>query len=143
MESNEGPADNPGASRMELLSGVILLEAAHSDYNCTSEEMAHVVETLRSMYGLPEEYMGELMAMAHSEREQAVDLHRFTRFVNEKMSRQEKMELLAGIWRVILADGVIDKYEEHFARKITDLLWLDHKDFIAAKKKARGLSKNG
>jgi uncharacterized tellurite resistance protein B-like protein len=137
MDSETRAARRPGDRELNLLSGVLLLEAAHADYHCSKEEQEHVVETLRSMYGLPEEYVGELMELAHAEREQAVDLHQFTRFANESMSRQEKIGLLEGIWRIILADGRIDKYEEHFARKICDLLWLDHSDYIAARKRAR------
>lgn len=138
MDSEARAAKRPGDRELNLLSGVLLLEAAHADYHCSQEEQEHVIETLKAMYSLPHEYMEELMELAHAEREQAVDLHQFTRFANESMSREEKIALLEGIWRIILADGIIDKYEEHFARKITDLLWLDHKDFIAAKQKARG-----
>jgi len=131
----------PGASRElsnELLAAVLLLEAAHSDYHCTKEEQEHVIGTIRAMYPIPEKYMDELMELAHAERSEAVDLHRFTRFANESMSREEKLELIEGVWRIILADGRIDKYEEHFARKLCDLLWLEHRDFIAAKMKVKG-----
>ena len=53
------------------------------------------------------------------------------------MSRAQKLAILEAVWRVIYVDGKISKYEEHFARKLTNLLWLDHKDFIDAKIKAR------
>jgi uncharacterized tellurite resistance protein B-like protein len=142
MDQATAPVRKPRKKQMDLLSGVLLLEAAHSDYECSEEEQEHVVETLRSMFSLPEGQVEELMELAHAEREQAVDMHQFTRFANECMTREEKIALLEGIWRIILADGKIDKHEEHFARKITDLLWLDHKDYIAAKKRARDLKED-
>jgi len=138
MDSETRAAKRPGDRELNLLSGVLLLEAAHVDYHCSKEELEHVIQTLKSMYSLSHEYVEEMMELAHAKREQAVDLHQFTRFANESMSREEKIALLEGIWRIILADGKIDKYEEHFARKISDLLWLDHSDFIAAKKSAKG-----
>ena len=131
------PVEVSGKLGNELLAGVLLLEAAHSDYDCTEEEQEHVIATIKQMYSIPDEYIGELIELAHAEREQSVDLHRFTRFANERMSREEKLKLIEGVWKIILADGKIDKYEEHFARKLCDLLWLEHKDFIAAKMKVK------
>jgi len=136
INSGDASREDTGLINTGLLSGILLLEAAHSDYHCSREELEHVVDTLKSMYGLRQDHVDELMVLARAERENAVDLHRFTRFANEKMTRQEKVTLLEGIWRIILADGRIDKYEEHYARKISDLLWLDHSDYMDAKKKA-------
>jgi uncharacterized tellurite resistance protein B-like protein len=37
------------------------------------------------------------------------------------------------LWEVAYADNQLDKYEEHFVRKIADLLHVAHKDFMASK----------
>ena len=37
------------------------------------------------------------------------------------------------LWEVAFADQVIDKYEDYTIRKIADLLYVKHKDFIKAK----------
>jgi uncharacterized tellurite resistance protein B-like protein len=58
-------------------------------------------------------------------------------FLNEPVSHAQKLAILEAFWRVIYVDSKISEYEEHFARKLTNLLWLDHKDFIDAKLKAR------
>jgi uncharacterized tellurite resistance protein B-like protein len=122
---------------VELLAAVFLLEAAHSDYHCSENELLHVVETVKSVFGLSGEYVEELIEFAKSERGNAADIYQFTRQANEQMSRAQKLALLEAVWRVIYVDGKIDKYEEHFARKLTNLLWLEHKDFIDAKLKAK------
>jgi uncharacterized tellurite resistance protein B-like protein len=123
--------------KVELLAAVFLLEAAHSDYDCSEDELLHVVETVKSVFRLPGEYVKELIQFAKSERGEAADIYHFTRQANEQMSRAQKLAVLEAVWRVIYVDGKISKYEEHFARKLTNLLYLDHKDFIAAKLKAR------
>jgi len=99
--------------------------------------LLHVVETVKSMFRLPEEYVEELIEFAKSARGNAADIYQFTRQANEQMSRAQKLAILEAVWRVIYVDGKISKYEEHFARKLTNLLFLDHKDFIDAKLKAR------
>ena len=37
------------------------------------------------------------------------------------------------LWRLILVDEKINKYEEHFVRTITNNFHLEHQDMIAAK----------
>lgn len=123
--------------REELLATVLLLEAARSDYECSPIEMMHVVETVKSMYNLSQEYVEELLEFAQCEREKAVDIYHYTRQANERMSREQKLAIMEAVWRIIYADGQIDKYEEHYARKLMNLLWLEHKDFIEARLKAR------
>jgi uncharacterized tellurite resistance protein B-like protein len=123
--------------KVELLAAVLLLEAAQSDSHCSESELLHVVETVRSMFNIPAEHAEELMEFAKSERGKAVDIYQYTRQANEQMSRDQKLAILDAVWRIIYVDGKINKYEEHFARKLTNLLWLEHKDFIDAKLKAR------
>ena len=36
-------------------------------------------------------------------------------------------------WKVAKADNVIDKYEEHRIRKLSELLYINHTEFIKAK----------
>ena len=123
--------------KVELLAAVFMLEAAHSDYECSDDELLHVVETIKSVFKLPGEYVEELIEFAESERGEAADMYHFTRQANERMSRSQKLAVLEAVWRVIYVDGKISKYEEHFARKLANLLYLEHKDFINAKLKAR------
>jgi len=50
---------------------------------------------------------------------------------------EQKLKVIEHLWDVALADNKIDKYEEHMVRKIADLIFVEHKDFINAKLKAR------
>ena len=37
------------------------------------------------------------------------------------------------LWDVTFTDGVVDKYEDYTIRKIAELLYVKHKDFIKSK----------
>ena len=123
--------------KTQLAASVVLLEAAYADYQCTEEELDHVVHTLQSEFGVTEEYARELLDLAHQERNQAIDLWQFTNQINQEFSRAEKKAVLEGVWRIIYADGELEKHEDHFVRKLTSLLRLSHKDMIDAKLKIR------
>lgn len=122
--------------RTRIAASVILLEAAHADNECSEEELDHVVATLRSDFKLSEDHARDLIVLAHRERSQAVDLFEFTNHINNAFSKDEKKAVLEAVWRIIHADGQLEKHEEHFARKLTHLLRLTHEDMIAAKLKA-------
>ena len=135
QETSESGADS--GDRTRIAASVILLEAAHADHECTDEELDHVIETLRSDFNLTRKHAEDLIELAHRERNQAVDLFEFTNHINNEFSKDEKKAVLEAVWRIIHIDGQLEKHEDHFARKLTHLLRLSHKDMIDAKLKAR------
>ena len=66
----------------------------------------------------------------------ATCLFEFTRAVNELATVDQKRALLSMMWRVAMADNVLNRYEEHVIRKVADLLYLPHSDFMLAKRDA-------
>ena len=64
---------------------------------------------------------------------EAIALHPFTRIVHATFSDAEKIRLFECLWHVALGDGRLDKYEEHMLRRIADLLYVSHRDFIRTK----------
>lgn len=135
-ETGAAPAPDP-AERSRIAAAVLLLEAAHSDQECTPEEMDHVVATLQAQFSLTRECAGELIELAHRNRATALDLWQFTNQINEHFSREEKCAILEGVWRVIHADGRLDGHEDYFSHKLAPLLRLTHDELIEAKIRAR------
>lgn len=130
-------AETENLEKTQLAACVVLLEAAYADYECTDGELDHVVQTLQSEFGVNQEYARELLDLAHQERNQAIDLWQFTNQINQDFSKTEKKAVLEGVWRIIYADGELEKHEDQFVRKLTNLLRLSHKDMIDAKLKIR------
>jgi uncharacterized tellurite resistance protein B-like protein len=130
-----GPEED---ARIQLAACVILLEAAHADDESTDEELDHVLATMKHTFRLSHEYAEELVELARAEREHAVDLWEFTNAVNGNFSREEKIKVVEAVWRIIRADGEIDKHEDYFVRKLTNLLRLSHRDMIDAKLRVKG-----
>ena len=119
--------------RTRIAACVLLLETAHADNECTADEMSHVMEVLKNDFAISEEQAEELLELAYRERGQAVDLWQFTNLINQQFDRQEKIRLMEAVWRIIHADGQLEKHEDYFAHKLAKLLRLKHNDLIAAK----------
>lgn len=123
--------------RTQVAACAVLLEAAYADYNCSEDELGHVLETMKGLFGLPEGYARELMEMAHEERSRATDLYRFTRTINDGFTREERLEVIEALWRVIYSDGVIEKHEDALARKVVHLLGIERREALEVKLRAK------
>lgn len=123
--------------RTRVAACVLLLETAHADDDCTAEELSHVMEVIQNDFAISPKQAEELIAFAYRERDQAVDLWQFTNQINQQFSRQEKLRVMEAVWRVIHADGQLEKHEDYFAHKLATLLRLKHQDMIDAKVSAR------
>ncbi len=116
---------------------VLLLEAAHVDGECSDEEMEHIVSTLTKECGVPRQEIDELIASGQQERNDSVDLFRFTRYMNTNFTKEEKIAVMEAVWRIIHMDAQLEAHEDHFAHKLANLLRLTHAELIDAKIKAR------
>jgi uncharacterized tellurite resistance protein B-like protein len=116
---------------------VLLLEAAHVDGECSDEEKEHVILTLTSKCDIPREEIDDFLALGDKTRKDTIDLFRFTRYMNNNFTKEEKIEVMEAVWRIIHIDGLLEAHEDHFAHKLANLLRLTHKELIDAKIKAR------
>jgi len=123
--------------KKHIAAGVLLLEAAHIDNECSTEELEHIVTTLKDKFALSDSCVDDLLDLARVDREQSVDLWEFSRHINLHFSADEKQAVMEDVWCIILLDGKLDKHEDYYAHKLANLLHLTHKQMIAAKLKAR------
>ena len=121
--------------RVQVATCALLLEVAHSDGHYQSVEAQVVHQLLSDTFDLPEAMVTELIDYSHQHREQSTDLFQFAREINAHFSREEKADVMEGIWQIIYADGTLDKFEDTLARQLASLLRLDHKDVIERKMK--------
>jgi uncharacterized tellurite resistance protein B-like protein len=116
---------------------VLMIEAAHVDGECSDEEMTHVIETLTTACKVPRSEIDELIEQTYQKRKDSVDLFTFTRYLNQNYTKEQKLEVMESVWRVIHIDGRLQGHEDHFAHKLANLLRLSHKELIDAKIRAR------
>ncbi len=136
----EAPAQGPPPEILAL--GVLLWEVAAADARFLPAERERIREILCERGGVsPQEWprLEEIIARASRER---IDLYAFTHEVRRDLSYVRRQALVAQLFRVACSDGDLAHEEEECIRRISGLLGLDHRDFIAAKiqiKKESGL----
>jgi uncharacterized tellurite resistance protein B-like protein len=116
---------------------MLLLEIAWADQDILEQEMADTRNALVELFALPSTRAEQIVAAARRAHETSISMYPFTRTVNDALSPDEKKHLLVCCWRLALADSRIDRHEEYTIRRIAELLYLSHEDFIAAKLAAK------
>ena len=124
--------------RQHMAAAILLFEVAKADHNLGVEEQARLERVLREEFDLAPDALEELVVAAHGRSEEVASLHEQVDLINEMFDRDRKLALLTDLWRVACADGVIHHHEEHLIRRLSDLMHLNHRDFIRAKHNALG-----
>ena len=123
--------------RLQLASAVLLLEVAQADRDYSNQEKEKIQQAISSKFSLSDEEIQQLMSLADEKSEQATDYHQFTSLLNKNFSNQQKIRLIELMWQVAYADGELDPHEDHFIRKISELLYLRHSELLSARERAR------
>ena len=140
FEAHLSPDSTNGDSqehRLRLACAALLIEVSRADYEVTAEEMTAISRAVRKTFGLSVAETVELIQLAEEEVEGATSYHEFTSLINDSYSKEQKIQLLERLWEVVFADAEMEKYEEHLVRKLADLLYLPHSQFIATKLRAQ------
>lgn len=130
-------SDNQIASKTQLACAALFIEVMKADYELDDREKSELVSLLQNSLNIQEEDIHELMRLAQEEADQATSLYEFTRLINDEYSYSQKVQLVQSMWRIAFSDEQIDMYEEHLIRKVSDLIYVSHTDFIKAKIIAR------
>ena len=124
------------SSTRELASAALLIEVARADFDITPEELARLIDLLATTFDMSSEDVELVTQQANDQVENAVSLHDFTRVINDHCSPEERNELVGLMWDVAAADGDLSKYEDHLIRRVADLLYVPHQEFIRLKHQA-------
>ena len=116
---------------------MLLLEVAWADHEIDDAELDAMRRTLKSLYLMEDAAIEALIRQARADHDASTGLFPFTRTLNDALTVEEKTALLTQLWRLTRFSGARHHYEEHVIRKIADLLYLSHEDFIATKLIAR------
>ena len=118
---------------MTLATCVLLIEVSLSDDSYDDEEKNKIIGILKNKFNLDDSQINVLMELADKKNKEMISLYDWTSKINEIYSYEQKKELIKLLWDVAFADGRIDKYEDYTIRKIADLIYVRHEDFMKAK----------
>lgn len=118
---------------LNLAVAAIMLEMVGMDNQVDENEMQRFSLLLKQQLLIEDEEIEQLQKLARQELADSVDYYQFTNLINQSFDLEKKCQIIKSLWELAYADGRIDSHEEHFLRKIADLLFVPHSEFIKAK----------
>lgn len=136
-KKEEEEAPSSAMSRVDLTCAALLVEVMNSDHELDEREHQEFMAVLQQSYNIAESDLEELIQLAKNEAFEATSLYEFTKLINDSYDYEQKVELIENMWRIAFSDKRLDKYEDHLIRKVSELIYVSHSDFIKTKLKVR------
>lgn len=132
------PKKEVSANALQLAGAVLLLEVASADFELADSEAKVLKARLNARLQLDQDTLEKLVEEAMQQHDVSVSLHEHIDQINKHYSQAEKRTLLHDMWTMAYADGVLHHYEEAVIRRLADLLYVPHRDFIRTKHEVTG-----
>lgn len=130
-------AEQDGQHQLRLATAALLIEMMQQDDETHEKEQQAIMQALQEKFDLSKSETKDLIELAHQEAHSATDYHQFTSLIAKQFSQQQKIKVIEYLWMIAFADGHLDRYEEHMVRRISDLIYVSHADFMQAKHRVK------
>jgi len=117
-----------GQQALQLALTALLVEAANSDDRFDETERGAIAGLLQRRFTLPRSEAADLLAAGRTAASESAELFHFTRIINERLSFEERVELIEMLWEVAYADRVLDEYEDSLLRRIGGLIYVPDRE---------------
>lgn len=128
--------------QIQLATCALFLEVANADDDFSRVENEFIKKIMKDKFCINDDLVNGLIEQSKLQTENSISLYEFTKTINESFSKKEKIEIVKNLWKLVFEDGIMDKYEEHFMRTISNNLHLEHSEMIATKLEAKEEAKN-
>ena len=127
--------EEPTVDTLQISISALLIQTAAYDGIFDDIEKEKIKSLLKKYFDLTDERLEELFSLSLMINDDSNDIQQFTRKLNENLDYDEKLEIIEMMWKIIIADGRIDDYENSLIRKISGLLYVQDSDVGKIKNK--------
>ena len=123
FEKSETKEDNEFDATQLAVASLMITTAKH-DGIFDEIEKEEILKLINNYYKLTDESLINLFEISDSMVDNASDIHQFTSKINSSLDDDEKLAIIEMLWKIIIADGRIDDYENALVRKLSGLLYI-------------------
>jgi uncharacterized tellurite resistance protein B-like protein len=118
-----------------LICVALYIEMMMMDDEKDPREQNQILAIIKKSYKIDDDQAQDMLIAAERERTQATDYFQFTSLLNKQCSVEQKIQIIESLWQIAFIDGRLDEQEEYLVRKIADLLYVPHEEFIRTRNK--------
>ena len=122
-----------GQRDADLASVALMILVSNADHEVDPLEVERIMSIARETCAVDSDDVQAFFNEAELRSEASVSLYEFTEVINACFDKAQKFALIKNLWRVAYADQTLDRYEDSTIRKVAELIYVSHTDFIKAK----------
>lgn len=126
------PDDDPRVAAAALMVHVI-----NADGEIQDSEKAKLRSVLAEAYSVSGVELDALMEAGEEADREAIDLYAFTRVLKRHLDADQRIEFIGLLWTLVYADGSADELEDNTVWRIAELIGVDSRDRIAARRRIK------
>ena len=124
--------DDNTNSFQEVISVIcIMLEISRLDGKIDESEIEEIKKYFDENF--EDANFEETLAELQQKSSEETSFHPYVESINSNCVKEEKIEIMKIIWKLILSDGVIDPYEDNLFMQIGDLLFIKRSELMKIK----------
>ncbi len=120
-----------------LATAALLFHAIAIDGTIREEETARLKPLLTDYFQLNEAELNRLLIEAERREKSAIDIYRFTSVLRDRLSLEEKRQIIAMMWELVYADGELGPLEDNLIWRTAELLAVPARDRMELKRAVR------
>ncbi len=129
--------DSVSEHSLQMATAALLIEMMRADAEVSEHERKTITNAIRTKFSLTDDEINALLKLAEEELKSSTGYYQFTFLINKGFTYEQKLKVVEHLWEVAFSDRELDKHEEHMVRKIADLIYVKHRDFVDAKIRVR------
>jgi len=137
LSSPETLSADQAEHQLKIAATALMVEVMRVDDQKTESEVESVLLSIMQHFDMDRDEADQILQLASQALHDSTDYHQFTSLIKQHYGQSERQQMVLFLWQVAYADGSLDSYEEHVIRKVSDLLYVSHRDFIRLKEKVR------
>tara|TARA_B100000242_G_scaffold279600_1_gene238219 strand:- start:267 stop:701 length:435 start_codon:yes stop_codon:yes gene_type:complete len=118
---------------IELTAAVLAYEIARIDGIVSNEELDVLMEEIKKISKKVDKEEYEIIKIIEIYSNDSVSFFEFVEDINKNYSKEEKLSLLAFMWKIAYADGKLEVDEEKLIRRLADLINIKDLDVLKLK----------
>lgn len=131
-----GGSWQPGKEDPRVAAAAILFHLMDADGIRDGSEERKLRLLLSEAFRLDAEELDALLSAGEEAEAEAVDLHGFTSILMRHWNTEQRTEFIGQLWGLVFADGHLHELEDHTLWRVADLLGIDGRDRVEARRRA-------
>jgi len=139
LEKLGEPANDPklGDNDLNIASAALLVHAMAVDGTISEPETERLHTIIADHLALTPTQVNRLLIEAERQEREAIDIYRFTSILRDRLTLEQKRDIIALMWRVVFADGKLDALEDNLIWRTAELLAVPTRDRMQLKQMVR------